>query len=243
MRNWSHLSPINAEYILGNYGKKTIIQIATDLNMTVGRVTKFLKMNGVYVMSKSEFYKQLNGMKFEYEDELCNDFKNGYTQNQLMGKYKIGNDKLVMILDRNNIDRYKGKGARQVRVWADGKRKARNCNKGGTKNIHNALYKRWISNAKSRSYPFEVSIDYLQTLLEKQNFKCAYSNIDLLAPSNYLEKLEMTSSPYLISLDRIDSNKGYIEGNVQFVCVCINKAKGSYNDEQFKEIIRKIRQV
>jgi hypothetical protein len=148
-----------------------------------------------------------------------------------------------LILDRNDVDRYIGKGARQVKVWADGRRKARNCNKGGTKNIHNALYKRWINNAKSRSYPFEVSIEYLQCLLEKQNFKCAYSGIDLLSPTNYYERIEMTSSPYLISLDRIDSNIGYIEGNVQFVCVCINKAKGTYTDEQFKEIINKIRQV
>lgn len=33
------------------------------------------------------------------------------------------------------------------------------------------------------------------------------------------------------SLDRIDSSKGYIEGNVEFVCSAINLAKNNFSKE------------
>ena len=51
----------------------------------------------------------------------------------------------------------------------------------------------------------------------------------------------MTSNPYLISLDRIQNDLGYDEGNVQFVCVWANKARGSYDNEVFKEIINNLK--
>lgn len=35
------------------------------------------------------------------------------------------------------------------------------------------------------------------------------------------------------SLDRIDSNKGYIEGNVQFICMGLNFMKNNWPEEYF----------
>jgi hypothetical protein len=141
------------------------------------------------------------------------------------------------------MERLKGRGAMMTKVWRDGKRKLRNCNKGGTKDIYNALYNRWKANAISRNYPFEVTIEYLQILLESQNYKCALTENNLLCPKTYKEKREMTSNPYLLSLDRIENDLGYQEGNVQFVCVWANKAKGSYDNDVFKDIIKNLRQV
>jgi hypothetical protein len=200
-------------------------------------------MEGVPMMGKSEMYKNINELKFDYEDSLCNDYINGFNQKELSIKYKIGNLKVSMILDRNQIDRTKGKGGWTVNLWMNGIRKARNCNKGGTKDIHNALYGRWKAGAKSRNYPFTISIEKLQEILENQNFKCSYTNMDMLCPKTYNEKREMTSSPYLISLDRIDNELGYVEDNVHFVCVWVNKARGSYSDELFREILTKYRQI
>ncbi|MFN5835082.1 MAG: hypothetical protein ACK459_15225 [Akkermansiaceae bacterium] len=243
MGKWNNFKPLDTEYILSNYGKITVQQIANNLNATTDRVRRALKMEGIPMMGKSEMYKNINQLKFYYEDLLCNDYKNGFTQKQLSVKYKIGNSKVIMILDRNQINRLKGKGGATAKSWKTGKRKPSNCNKGGTKNIHNALYGRWKAGAKSRNYPFSISIERLQEILEVQNFKCSYTNMDMLCPKTYNEKREMTSSPYLISLDRIDNELGYIEGNVHFVCVWVNKARGSYTDELFREILTKYRQV
>jgi hypothetical protein len=40
------------------------------------------------------------------------------------------------------------------------------------------------------------------------------------------------TSPYSASLDRIDSSKGYMKGNVEFVCLAVNLAKQSFSREQ-----------
>lgn len=242
MKNrWSTLKPLDANYIVSNYGKKTVQQIATELNATTDRVRRVLKMQGIPMMGKSDLYANIRQLKFDYEDSLCEDYKNGLSQKQICDKYKIGTEKARLILDRNSVDRLKGSGSFMTKVWASGKRKPRNCNKGGTNDIHNALFGRWKANAKSRNYPFNVSIEYLQTLLESQNYKCALTGIKMLCPKTYIEKREMTSSPYLLSLDRIQNDLGYEQGNVQFVCVWANKARGSYDNDLFKDIISNLK--
>lgn len=45
---------------------------------------------------------------------------------------------------------------------------------------------------------------------------------------------------YRASLDRIDSSKGYIKGNVQFVATPINYLKGTMSDETTKAYLREI---
>jgi hypothetical protein len=243
MGKWNNMTPLDTEYIVSNYGKKTVQQIANDLKASTDRVRRILKMNGVKMMGKSALYANIKELKFDYEDELCEDHKNGFTQGQLTKKYKIAAEKVRFLLDRNGIDRCKGKGSGSVKAWASGRRQPRNCNKGGTKDIHNKLLGRWKANAKSRSYPFTVTVEYLQEILENQDFKCAYTNMQLLCPKTFLEHREMTSSPYLLSLDRIDNELGYVEGNVHFVCVWTNKAKGSYTHETFTEILTNFRNV
>jgi hypothetical protein len=243
MGRWNNLKPLDAEYIVSNYGKKTVQQIATDLNATTDRVRRVLKMNGVEMMGKSALYASIKELKFDYEDALCEDHKNGFTQGQITKKYKISAEKVRFLLDRNGVDRCKGKGSANVKAWASGRRKPRNCNKGGTKDIHNKLLGRWKANAKSRNYPFTVTVQYLQDILENQDFKCAYTNMELLCPKTFLEHRKMTSSPYLLSLDRIDNDLGYVEGNVHFVCVWANKAKGAYSHEAFKNILSNFRNV
>jgi hypothetical protein len=242
-RQWRTMTPLDVDYIKSNYGKKPMHEIAKDLNATTDRVRRVLKMHGVAMLGKTEMYKNINQFKFSFEDNLCNDYINGTTLTALLKKYSIGQEKVKLILDRNNIERLTGKGSGSKKAWVSGKRQPRNCNKGGTKDIHNALFNRWKANAKSRNYPFEISIERLQEILREQNFKCAYTNMNLLCPKTYNEKREMTSSPYLISLDRIDSEFGYIDGNVHFVCVWTNKAKGAYTHEVFKEILTNFRQV
>lgn len=240
-KHWTKLEPLDSNYIVNSYGKKTVQQIAKELGATTDRVRRVLKMYGVPMMGKSELYANINQLRFEYEDDLCNDYLKGLTQYELCNKYKIGSRKVIMILDRNKIDRLVGSGSGSVQAWASGRRKPRNCNKGGTKDIHNALYRRWRENGRSRDYPFNVTVEYLQTILESQDYKCALTGSNLLCPKTYNEKREMTSNPYLLSLDRIDNDRGYEEGNVQFVCVWANKARGSYDNDVFKQIIQDLK--
>jgi len=104
-----------------------------------------------------------------------------------------------------------------------------------------SAFKVHLRRAKARSKdslhkPIHINAQYLKDLWEAQQGKCALSNVPLV-----LER--KTSNPiYSASLDRINSNQGYIKGNVQFVSVIINRAKNNSPDSlilEFLEIIRK----
>lgn len=72
--------------------------------------------------------------------------------------------------------------------------------------------------------------EYLQDLLEEQNYRCYYSNVPI-------DPFDPLRSP---SVDRINSDLGYIQGNV---CICtgyINKAKCDLTVDEFKDMIRNI---
>lgn len=68
---------------------------------------------------------------------------------------------------------------------------------------------------------FNVDCDYLNELYYKQNGKCAITGVVM----TYLAGHGRTKTN--ISLDRIDSNKGYVKGNVHLVCDLINTMKSN----------------
>jgi hypothetical protein len=87
--------------------------------------------------------------------------------------------------------------------------------------------------AKRRNIPFEVSIEYIWNLFLKQNRKCALSGCDL--------EFGLISKEYgTASLDRIDNNVGYIEGNVWWVHKDINKMKNVFDLPYFIKMCNSI---
>jgi hypothetical protein len=81
---------------------------------------------------------------------------------------------------------------------------------------------------------FNLTIKYLWDLYIKQDKKCALSGVILNFLKNDYDRLHNAS------LDRIDSSKGYIEGNVQWVDKYINTMKGSKTDKEFIEWCQKV---
>lgn len=53
-------------------------------------------------------------------------------------------------------------------------------------------------------------------------------------------KIGYGRNPYGASVDRIDSDLGYIEGNVQFVCYAVNLMRSNWNMNVFKSFIKAI---
>lgn len=95
---------------------------------------------------------------------------------------------------------------------------------------------RSANGSKGKRSPLELSItkEYAWDLFIKQNKKCALSGLDLKFPVKNKDK------SYTISLDRIDSSKGYIEGNVQWIHKDINLMKNRFNNEYFINICKLI---
>lgn len=76
--------------------------------------------------------------------------------------------------------------------------------------------------AKDRGLEFNIDTQYIWDLLISQNFKCALTGESITVSKNW-RKYEFTAS-----LDRIDSTKGYIPGNVQWVHKIINRLKSNF---------------
>lgn len=84
--------------------------------------------------------------------------------------------------------------------------------------------KNLCTKAKLRTKEFSLTPCDLSVIWEKQEGRCAYTKLPLLATANQFNTA---------SLDRIDSSKGYVVGNVQLVCSAINKMKQDYTEDLF----------
>ena len=71
----------------------------------------------------------------------------------------------------------------------------------------------------------QITREFLIDLYHKQDGKCAITGIEMC---------HIFGNPRTISIDRIDSNQGYVEGNVHLVCQWVNLAKSKYSLDAFK---------
>lgn len=88
------------------------------------------------------------------------------------------------------------------------------------------------SKASERNLEFTVDQQYLSDLFEEQNRICALSGIDITLSSK-IKNGNPDFSFVTASLDRIDSKKGYIKGNIQWVHKDLNKMKMAYDKDYF----------
>ena len=112
-----------------------------------------------------------------------------------------------------------------------------NSNWKGFGNIPSTLWGRILNGAKYRNLQVEVDIEYLDNLWKQQDGKCALSGVDLSTEDIFDNPAWSDTA----SLDRIDSTKGYIEGNLQWVHPVVNIMKNRFErrkaDKNFKWII------
>ena len=84
--------------------------------------------------------------------------------------------------------------------------------------------------ADLRGFEFKISLEFLDVLYKKQNMKCALTGLDL----------SVLHTNLTASVDRIDSNKGYIEDNIQWVHKEVNRMKNNYTQSYFIDMCRLI---
>ncbi len=89
--------------------------------------------------------------------------------------------------------------------------------------------------ACKRSLPVDIDEDFLVDLVEAQGARCAVSGIRFNPLSGPLKR-----SPYGVSIDRADSSKGYVRGNVRLVCLAVNLALGEWGDDVLLLIARAV---
>ena len=92
---------------------------------------------------------------------------------------------------------------------------------------------------KIKNYGCDITVEYLQELWSEQRGICPFTKWQLILPSGTHKSWEI-NSPFNASLDRIDSSKGYIKGNVRFISVMANYAKNIFTDEQLIEFCKAV---
>lgn len=115
------------------------------------------------------------------------------------------------------------------RSWLKNKDKCKQRHKEWLSTIRGYLARKiyhFKKRKKTRLLEMTIDIDFLVNLWNAQSGKCAITDYPMRFPECNL---------FSVSVDRIDSSKGYTEDNVQLVCQGINFAKNKYSNQEIKD--------
>ena len=140
--------------------------------------------------------------------------------------------KTIKPLTSQELKKYISCGCKKSELQGKTLRKV--LNKGGYKEIFATHWNGLIKNAKCRNLDFNLDVKYAWKLFLKQKRKCNLSGVDLTFSK------KCWGNDTTASLDRIDSKKGYVIGNVQWVHKNINMMKQEYTTKQFLEWCKKV---
>ncbi len=99
-------------------------------------------------------------------------------------------------------------------------------------------FKVFLRTARRRSVEFglefSLNLELLKELWGRQQGICPYTGWKMLIPESSGEYIggRWKLRPQCASLDRIDPKKGYVSGNVQFVCYMANCAKNRFSHDE-----------
>lgn len=87
----------------------------------------------------------------------------------------------------------------------------------------------------------DLTLQYLKDIWDKQEGKCALTGVPMEIRATTLEVKKRPRTPlWGASLDRIDSSKEYVQGNVQFVCKGANLMKNNHTNDEALEFVKLI---
>lgn len=114
-----------------------------------------------------------------------------------------------------------------------GAQNKRNCWT-GYGDISGKQWSKYVHSAKHRKLEFNINIEYVWNIFCQQKGKCAISGL----PIKFKTHARDDAKNLTASLDRIDSSKGYIIGNVQWIYKDIQKMKWNFNEKYFFDICK-----
>ena len=110
------------------------------------------------------------------------------------------------------------------------RRREKNVRWSGYEDISGQYWGNLIRSAKKRGILFDITHKQVFELFKKQDAKCAISGKEICLAAN---SQDLTTGCQTASLDRIDSSKGYLGDNIQWVHKQINGSKMDLDMEIF----------
>lgn len=151
-------------------------------------------------------------------------------RSKVLCKCKCGNEKLV-ICDR--LESGEAKGCRECHPVNGSNSHLFE----GVGEISISYLRKIVSQAKERNINVSVTADELWELYIKQNKKCALTGLDINF-GKHVHRQKTKAQSQTASLDRIDSKKGYVIDNIQWVHKHVNIMKNRYDNDYFKQICK-----
>lgn len=106
----------------------------------------------------------------------------------------------------------------------------------GYKDLSGCYWHRVKKGAVKRGLEFSITLQDAWEQYEKQNKQCALTGIPIYLTTDYTRN----KSFHTASLDRIDSSKGYIVGNIQWLHKDVNIMKNNHTQDTFIDWCKKI---
>jgi len=155
-------------------------------------------------------------------------------------KLKHPKDFVIQRLDNHRVGKYRYlyecKECKKNRIY-----KKRDKDRETIQWALNIIIKQLQQWAKNRNIDFNISVDDLLALREKQGGKCYYTWYDMqFWFIFYKEGKESDKAKRQLSCDRLDNNRGYEKGNVVLCCTIANKMKNILSTKEFYQICKDI---
>lgn len=101
-----------------------------------------------------------------------------------------------------------------------------------------------VKGAVRRNLEFSITIDYGWEIFQKQNGLCALSGRPIVLDRSIAQTYKKIHLPKIqtASLDRIDSTCGYVDGNIQWIHIDVNRMKSNLDEDKFIQICKDVSQ-
>lgn len=177
-----------------------------------------------------EFHKNAKYCK------LCRKQYNAENSVQLKERRRLDYLKNKEIDDLRNAEYYKVNKITRKQYYEDNKSRFHDyylkSSYGSAEKQITALVNRTKRRAVRNEVQFDLDVEFVSSIFEKQNGQCLLTGIVF-----DLEQPQVTSiRPFSMSLDRIESKLGYTKNNVRLVCAIVNFAINEFGLESFDKM-------
>lgn len=194
-----------------------------------------LPLNRIYfrriVTNKKEHYSEIC-KECEKENKVNQEWKDGKLRCHICGQYK---DENCFPISGHYIYRnYRDSRCTKCKGIQNKKAKDRYSDEKRLQYVLNSRLLAAKNRASSKGIEFQLSLQDLTKLWDKQGGKCAISGI----PMTYeLNQGRVFSN---VSIDQVVPGKGYIPENIQLVCMAVNQIKSDFDMQTVLYICKQI---
>lgn len=224
-RNKNFDDILTKEYLQSEYcdKKRSAINIAKEIGCSFPTVVRYVKNFGLYE-ERTLRRGDISGQKFNYLTAIKKVKTNREQKTTWLCKCDCGKE-LEVRVSRLFNNETRSCGCKLLGRF--------NNKYKGTLNISASYWNSICRSAKERGYELSITIEDAQEQFSKQEGKCALTGIDLFPCES-----RHSSGQWTASLDRKDSQLGYIKDNIQWIHKDINRMKWHYEQDYFIELCK-----